>query len=152
MARTAQIAVATFVIFVVFLFFFYPVSAVSTYVTFVSGYPLEPQNVIEIFKAFIIALGVCVAPLAEEFMFRSFLFSGLRNRLGPAGAVVVSAAIFALYHPGPFVKIPIFMIGVILALIYWRTRSYIAVVVFHAMYNGLQLIFVTALAGTALAL
>jgi len=159
--KTAQIIIATCFVYAAFLFFYFPVTLISTYVVFASGFPLEPQNVMEMymvepsvfFKIVLVLLAVVAAPLCEEFLFRSFLFSGMRNsfrgwfggRLGGASAVVLTAFIFAIFHPGPFVKIPIFFIGLMLAVIYYRTQSYVAAVTFHALHNGLQLALVTFL-------
>ena len=84
--------------------------------------------------AFVVVLW---GPLAEEVFFRGFIFSGLRRRMGFAGAAVVSSIIFALFHVDPRVMVPIFVTGMLLAWLYHRTGSVWSSFAAHAMQNAL---------------
>ena len=76
-----------------------------------------------------------VAP-AEELLFRGVLFAGLRRFAGPAAAIGISAAIFALAHwpvYGPSV-IPLdFAAGLLLGWLRWWSRSLGPPIAVHAI-------------------
>ena len=78
-------------------------------------------------------------PLTEEIFFRGFVFPGLAPRLGVGWAMVASAAIFGLFHLSPGVLIPIFITGMLLAWLYWRTGSLWPSIFAHAGQNTLVL-------------
>lgn len=81
------------------------------------------------------ALAVIAAPLAEEFIFRGLVFGGLRRSMGLAASMIASAALFAIVHP-PVSMLPVFVLGLGAALAYERTRSLLAPVLMHAVYNA----------------
>ena len=78
-------------------------------------------------------------PLTEEIFFRGFVFAGLANRLGTVRGVVLSAAVFSLFHVAPSVLLPIFVTGILLALLYQRTRSIWPCIAAHAGQNAAAL-------------
>jgi membrane protease YdiL (CAAX protease family) len=79
-------------------------------------------------------------PLAEETFFRGFILAGLRNRMRAPVALVVSAAIFAVFHVEPGLYVPIFMLGLALGWVYLRTGSVWPGILIHAVQNSLALI------------
>jgi len=83
----------------------------------------------------LLALAIPVAPLFEEYIFRGLVYQGLRRTLRPALAVVASAAIFAVVHP-PISMVPVFIMGVIAAVAFERTRLLVAPIAVHAVYNA----------------
>src|SRR5436309_11752154 len=103
--------------------------------------------------ATLIAAGVfvCViAPIAEEFFFRGFLFGVLRRwnirvgryDLGTWLAAVVVGILFGLAHTGsasPQYLIPLGFLGFVLCLVRWVTRSLYPCMALHAMNNSLAL-------------
>ncbi|MEM8884501.1 MAG: ABC transporter permease subunit/CPBP intramembrane protease [Planctomycetota bacterium] len=75
-------------------------------------------------------------PICEELMCRGFLLSAFLPRRGERGAILLSAALFSLLHL-EFVRLPgTFLAGVMLGYIGVRTRSVLAPIVFHMVYNG----------------
>ena len=84
-------------------------------------------------------LAVGVAPAAEETFFRGFIFNGLRHRLGAWGAAAASAGLFALAHLDPAVFVPIFLIGLVLAWVYFKSGSLWSAIIVHLAYNSLAL-------------
>ena len=78
-----------------------------------------------------------VTPLTEEVLFRGFVFSGLTPRLGVVKAMVVSAAIFSAFHLTLGVLIPVFVTGLLLALVYRKTGSLWPCILAHAGQNAL---------------
>lgn len=81
-----------------------------------------------------------ITPLSEELFFRGFIFRGLIPKVGPYGAMLISAAIFSGFHLSVGVLIPIFITGFLLAWLYWRTGSLWAPIGAHAGQNALALI------------
>ncbi len=79
-------------------------------------------------------------PLTEELFFRGFVFAGLVRRLGVTGAAVTSAIIFSAIHIEPGVLIPIFITGLLLAWLYYRTGSLWPSIAAHAGQNGAALL------------
>lgn len=83
---------------------------------------------------------VCVvAPICEELFFRGFLFGALRRRGLPV-ALAVSGLAFGIAHgassPAGFL-VPLAALGVILALLYERTRSLYPSIALHALNNSI---------------
>ena len=80
-------------------------------------------------------LALIAAPLFEEFIFRGLIFGGLRRSFGIWPATLASAALFAIVHPA-FSIIPVFVLGACAALVYERSRSLLAPMIVHAVYNA----------------
>lgn len=80
-------------------------------------------------------LGLIAAPLFEEFIFRGLIFGGLRRSFGVWPATLASAAVFAIMHPAVSL-LPVFVMGACAALVYERTRSLLAPMLAHAVYNA----------------
>ncbi len=83
----------------------------------------------------VLPLAVIAAPIFEEFIFRGLIFGGLRRSFGVWPATLASAAVFAILHPALAI-VPVFFLGVCTALVYERTRSLLAPMIVHAVYNG----------------
>ena len=84
---------------------------------------------------------VIVAPLSEEILFRMFLYSGLRRLVKPEGAMVLSAAIFAVVHQNAMALLPIFVLGIFFAWLYEKSQSLWVPTLAHGLHNGLTLIY-----------
>ena len=81
---------------------------------------------------------VVAAPLFEELFFRGFVFEGLRySRLGPIGAILVTALAWALLHLqyDAFDDAIVFVMGVLLGVARLRTGSTRATYALHALWN-----------------
>ncbi|MBI3286764.1 MAG: CPBP family intramembrane metalloprotease [Chloroflexi bacterium] len=83
-----------------------------------------------------ILAGAMLAPLAEEIYFRGFLFAGLRGYIGPAPAIVLSSAIFALFHLSLTLSVPIFILGCFLAWLYHFSGSLWPSIALHVLRNA----------------
>jgi uncharacterized protein len=82
------------------------------------------------------------APLTEEVLFRGALFSGIAaSPLGRTGAVLITAALWALAHaaaaPWLFVGM-LFVMGIILGLMLLRFGSLWVTIACHASWNALS--------------
>jgi membrane protease YdiL (CAAX protease family) len=83
-------------------------------------------------------LGVLIAPVIEEMLYRGVILHRLSRRWGVRGGVVASSLLFALMH----FSLPLlsrFLLGVILANAFIKTRTLLVPIVMHATFNGLAL-------------
>jgi membrane protease YdiL (CAAX protease family) len=97
------------------------------------------------------AVFVCaVAPIAEEFFFRGFLFGVLRrlkvrvfgHEIGTWIAAVITGILFGLAHTGSASSqylIPLGFLGFVLCLVRWRTGSLYPCMALHSFNNSLAL-------------
>jgi len=83
---------------------------------------------------FLVAAGV--APFVEALLFRGFLYTVLRERLGATGANVVQALTFAFLHCAPSKFLVLFALGTVLGMLRERTGSIFSSIVLHALWNG----------------
>lgn len=84
---------------------------------------------------------VIIAPVAEEVMFRGYLFGKLKKVSKVWVAVVVSALLFAVAHLQFNVALDTFALGVILALLRVSTGSIWASILLHMLKNGIAFYF-----------
>ncbi len=97
-------------------------------------------------QALLMAVLILVAaPFAEEVFFRGFLLQGLARRMRFWPAAVITSGIFALAHVWPYLYVPIFILGLALAWLFWRTGSIWASVAAHATINATSLVVVAVL-------
>jgi len=94
---------------------------------------LVARTIVELsFPLFAMAT-ISVVPIAEEAIFRGFLFAGFQNsKLGDWGAVIATTILFALVH-ADFTKL--LAIGLLLGLARLRTRSLYVPIAMHALSN-----------------
>lgn len=83
----------------------------------------------------IVASVVIVGPLAEELLYRVVLQGWMQSQVEPWQAVLFSALIFCLAHR-PSDMLPLAPLAITLGYIYYRRRSYLAVVTAHALFNA----------------
>jgi uncharacterized protein len=87
------------------------------------------------------AVLVCViAPVAEEFIFRGYIFPALRNWKGLWPAVVLDGLIFGAIHAGSApvgYLVPLALFGSVLCLVYVRTGSLYPCIALHALNNSI---------------
>lgn len=83
-----------------------------------------------------------LAPLAEEFMYRGVLMMALVKQIGVTGALVVSSAVFGVVHlpAEPQAVLALFVLGMALGYVAHRTRSLVAPIVAHALFNALMVL------------
>jgi membrane protease YdiL (CAAX protease family) len=81
---------------------------------------------------------VIVAPLAEEIMFRGFLFRGwVRSETSAIPGILVISLLFAAIHVQYdwFGILQVFFIGLLLAIARWRTGSTLLTILMHVLAN-----------------
>ena len=80
-------------------------------------------------------MAVIIGPLAEEIIFRGFIYSGLRRKSGFLTASIISACIFSIFHMHPGLFIPLAFMGFIFARIYEKSNSILPCVIVHMLWN-----------------
>jgi hypothetical protein len=80
-------------------------------------------------------LMIILAPIAEEIMFRGIIYNALRIKRSLLTSLILSGFIFAFVHGQAIHFGEIFVIGVLLAYIYERTKSLIAPITLHIVLN-----------------
>ena len=89
-----------------------------------------------------VALGIffftaaIAAPLFEEFLFRGFLLPSLTRYLPVWGAIVVSALLFAIAHLSLSEILPLATLGIVLGVVYTRSRNLLASMLLHSLWNS----------------
>ncbi|OLP18074.1 abortive phage infection protein [Leptolyngbya sp. 'hensonii'] len=76
------------------------------------------------------------APLFEEFMFRGFLLPSLTRYLSVRGAIVASSLLFAIAHLSLSEILPLATLGMILGVVYTRSRNLLAPMLLHSLWNS----------------
>lgn len=79
-----------------------------------------------------------ITPLMEELVFRVVLQGLLETVYRPVIAILVTAVAFVIVHPR-LDQIPLFPLALVLGIVFHCRRSYIAVVVLHALFNAVNL-------------
>lgn len=95
---------------------------------------LESQDKFALIIFFITAS--VAAPIFEEIMFRGFLLPSLTRYLPVWGAIVTSGVIFAVAHLSLAETIPLATLGIILGIVYTRSRSLLASITLHSLWNS----------------
>ncbi|MEI7510822.1 MAG: CPBP family intramembrane glutamic endopeptidase [Candidatus Peregrinibacteria bacterium] len=92
---------------------------------------------------FLFVFAGILAPLTEELVFRGFLLPSVMEHLGYVWGVVISSAVFALVHLvfDPMTLLVMFLLGVLLSILYIRTKSLWPGIIFHGINNTIGIYF-----------
>lgn len=78
-----------------------------------------------------------VAPVFEELFFRKFLFKKLLLKNGFLTGIFVSSLLFSIIHwETPLNLIPAFIMGLVLAVIFYKTGNIFYSILLHFLYNA----------------
>ena len=101
---------------------------------------LQPETYLGYLLLFI-AVAI-IAPFGEEILFRGFLQQYLEYHWKDiTKAILITALFFAIIHMNPFWFIQIYILGIMLGFLSWKTKSIIPSLILHALNNTLALIF-----------
>jgi len=84
--------------------------------------------------AWVLVAAVICAPLLEELLFRVILLGWLKTKTSSTHAIGISSLAFAMVH-GPLDGAALMPLALLLGSLYDRRRSYLSVVVAHAVFN-----------------
>ena len=90
-------------------------------------------------RSALITMAVLIAPIAEEFLFRGYLYGVLRRFAGRLPAIIVSSLLFAAVHLHLPSMLGLTILAVLLCLVYERTGSLWANICIHATFNTISI-------------
>lgn len=76
------------------------------------------------------------APFFEEFLFRGFLLPSLTRYMPVWVAIVVSSLLFAIAHLSLAEILPLTILGMVLGIVYTRSRNLLASMLLHGLWNS----------------
>lgn len=79
-----------------------------------------------------------IGPIVEELVFRSTVTKQLLQRYSPPKAILLSGMLFGIFHINPAQIVPAFILGLLLAWIYYKTASLIPCLVMHIVNNSIS--------------
>ncbi len=132
----------------VLLFAAYPLLLAADGVSrWLLGEGSSKQQIIEMFtgsetlqqRVLIIVLAITIAPMAEEFIFRFFLYGVLKRYLGRGAGLVLNSLLFAAVHVHLPSFGPLFILGGCFTLAYEWSGSILVSMTMHALFNFLSL-------------
>ncbi len=80
------------------------------------------------------------APIYEEMMFRGFLLPSLTRYFPVWGAISASSLIFAVAHLNVSEILPLAVLGMVLGVVYVRSRNLLSSILLHSLWNSSTLI------------
>ena len=89
-----------------------------------------------------VALGIffstaaIAAPFFEEILFRGFLLPSLTRYLPVWGAILTSSLLFAIAHLSLSEILPLTALGIVLGVVYTRSRNLLAPMLLHSLWNS----------------
>ena len=116
------------------------------------GDDAEPQPLIQFLaqnpslenRLLLIGTALVVAPVAEEVIFRGYIFGVLCRYAGRWWALLISALLFAAIHAHIPSLAGLFALAVTLTLVYEGTGSLWAPILMHSLFNGITVVFTLA--------
>lgn len=101
-----------------------------------SGFVRQMNSVSSENVAMIITTCIC-APILEEILFRGIIMKGLLNKgAKPNVAIAVSAFVFGFVHFYPWQFVGAFLLGLVLGVVYYKTKSLLLPILLHAFNNA----------------
>jgi len=105
------------------------------------------QSIVELFNAsqtinqriMIIVFAVAIAPAAEEFLFRFFLYGVLKRYFGRLLGLTANALLFAAVHTHLPSFVPLFVLGSCFTIAYEWSGSILVSMTMHALFNSVSL-------------
>lgn len=109
---------------------------------------LEPQETVKAFqesgsitfKILVIIAAVVIAPLAEEILFRGFVYGVLKRYTDAPFAALSSSLMFAVIHMHVGSLLPLWMLAVLFCLAYEITGCLLVPMLLHAVFNAMSIL------------
>ncbi len=86
----------------------------------------------------VLTMAIVIAPFAEEFIFRGYLYAVMKKYIGAFLALTFTSLLFALIHGHAFSIPALFTLAFCLGLAYERTGSLVVPMLMHAIFNAFQ--------------
>ncbi|MBV9389335.1 MAG: CPBP family intramembrane metalloprotease [Chroococcidiopsidaceae cyanobacterium CP_BM_ER_R8_30] len=98
--------------------------------------PLTLESQDQVARVIFFLTAAVAAPLFEEFLFRGFLLPSLTRYLPVRGAIVTSALLFAIAHLSLSEILPLTVLGIVLGVVYTRSRNLLSSMLIHSLWNS----------------
>ena len=116
---------------------------------------VEKQDMVQIFmsadgmsiRALIIVAAVVVAPIAEETLFRGFIYGVLKRYTDGPFAAIISAFFFAIIHMHVGSLVPLWVLALVLCAAYEMTGCLLVPMILHAAFNSTSIVLMLIGAG-----
>ncbi|BAZ19662.1 hypothetical protein NIES4073_05350 [Kalymmatonema gypsitolerans NIES-4073] len=108
---------------------------------------LESQDTVAL--AIFFSTAAIAAPIFEELLFRGFLLPSLTRYLPVWGSILASAFLFAAAHLSLSEILPLFALGIVLGIVYTRSRNLLAPMLLHSLWNSGTLLSLFVLGSTS---
>jgi uncharacterized protein len=110
-----------------------------------SLYQVQAEYKIEPITLAIFALALLLNTIFQELLIRGYLFKIFEDNLNSTKAIILSSLIFLGFHAGAIQAgiipaINVFGAGVILAILFYKTRSIWVPVIVHYVWNSIMLL------------
>lgn len=89
------------------------------------------------------------APFFEEILFRGFLLPSLTRYMPVWGAIALSSLLFAIAHLSLSEVLPLTVLGAILGIVYTRSRTLLAPMLLHSLWNSATMVGLFILGSSA---
>lgn len=97
---------------------------------------MEQMNSISVDHVAMLIMVAVFAPILEEILFRGIILKGMINKgIKPKKAILFSALIFGAVHGYPWQFLGAFLLGLVLGLVYWKTKSLLMPILLHSFNN-----------------
>lgn len=81
------------------------------------------------------------APITEEILFRGIIQKGMiNNGVKPKTAILISAFVFGFIHFNPWQFVGAFLLGIVLGVVYFKTKSLLMSILLHSFNNTIAAI------------
>lgn len=91
-------------------------------------------------RVLLIIYACLLAPLAEEVIFRGYIYAAVKRYTGPLFSMVVVGLLFSVVHLNIPATIPLWVFAIILALAYELSGSLWVPIGIHALFNTLNVV------------
>ena len=95
---------------------------------------LESQDTVALGLFF--STAAIAAPIFEELLFRGFLLPSLTRYVPVWGAIILSSLLFAIAHLSLSEILPLTALGIVLGVVYTRSRNLLAPMLLHSLWNS----------------
>jgi membrane protease YdiL (CAAX protease family) len=92
----------------------------------------------------LIGTALVIAPVAEELIFRGYIFGLLCRYVGKWWALLISALFFAAIHAHIPSLAGLLALAITLSLVYEGTGSLWAPILMHSLFNAITVVFTLA--------
>lgn len=109
---------------------------------------VQPQELVKAFKEsngigfkiLVVIAAVIIAPLAEETMFRGFVYGVLKRYTDAPFAALCSSLMFAIIHMHVGSLLPLCMLAMLFCVAYEITGCLLVPMLLHAIFNGVSIV------------